>query len=68
VPEYLGHLPGAVLELVVQVDRRVDQRQVAEGLREVAELLAGAVLGPIPRDQVQASFMNPIPAVRIPVG
>jgi hypothetical protein len=41
VPEHLGHLPGAVLELVVQVDRRVDQRQVAEGLREVAELLAG---------------------------
>src|SRR5215467_15995742 len=30
-----------VVELVVEVDRRVDQRQVAERLREVAELLGG---------------------------
>jgi hypothetical protein len=29
------------VELVVEVDRRVDERQVAERLREVAELLAG---------------------------
>jgi hypothetical protein len=29
-----------VVELAVQVDRHADQRQMAEGLREVAELLA----------------------------
>src|SRR5215831_7798981 len=33
--------PPSVVELVVEVDRRVDQRQVAERLREVAELLGG---------------------------
>src|ERR1700750_3145802 len=33
---------GASIELAVEVDRGADQRQVAEGLREVAELLAGA--------------------------
>src|SRR5215471_17406772 len=32
--------PRSVVELVVEVDRCVDQRQVAERLREVAELLA----------------------------
>jgi hypothetical protein len=31
-----------VVELIVQVDRGADQGQVAERLREVAELLAGA--------------------------
>jgi hypothetical protein len=31
-----------VVELVVEVDRGVDQGQVTERLREVAELLAGA--------------------------
>src|SRR6201987_3965478 len=30
-----------VVELLVQVDRRADQRQVAERLREVPELVAG---------------------------
>src|ERR1700760_1408831 len=34
---------GASIELTVEVDRGADQRQVAEGLREVAELLAGSV-------------------------
>src|SRR5215218_8418845 len=32
---------GAVVELGVQVERRVDVRQVAERLREVAQSLAG---------------------------
>ena len=30
-----------MVELAVEVDRRADQRQVAEGLREVPQLLAG---------------------------
>src|SRR6266705_1349078 len=34
-------VPGAVVELVVQVDGGVDQRQVAERLGEVAKLFAG---------------------------
>src|SRR5262249_20654872 len=41
-PEYPSDLPGAVVELVVEVDRGGDQRQVAERLREVAELLSSA--------------------------
>jgi hypothetical protein len=32
---------GAVVELIVEVDGGVDQRQVGERLRKVAELLAG---------------------------
>src|SRR5215216_2889644 len=36
-----GVLAGAVVELVVQVDGGVDQRQVGERLGEVAQLLPG---------------------------
>src|SRR5262249_19544705 len=36
-----GHRPRTVVQLVVEVDRCIDQRQVAERLREVAKLLAG---------------------------
>src|SRR5262245_61930403 len=41
-PEYPSDLSGAVVELVVEVDRGGDQGQVAERLREVAQLLPGA--------------------------
>src|SRR3954465_14681013 len=33
--------PGSVVELAVQVDRGTDESEMAEGLREVAELVAG---------------------------
>ena len=39
---WLVHLAGAVVEPVVEVDRRADEGQVAKSLREIAELLAGA--------------------------
>src|SRR5215467_6110672 len=42
IPEYPADLSGAVVELVVEVDRGGDQRQVAERLWEVAQLLPGA--------------------------
>src|SRR5689334_16247177 len=42
-PEHPANLPGAVIELVVEVDRSADQGQMAERLREIAELTAGAV-------------------------
>src|SRR5947209_4491088 len=32
---------GTVVELVVEIDRRVDQAEVAEGLGEVSQLLSG---------------------------
>src|SRR5215471_2064065 len=41
IPEYPADLSGAVVELVVEVDRGADQGQVAERLREVAKLLPG---------------------------
>src|SRR5215470_17941305 len=41
-PEYPADLSGAMVELVVEVDRGGDQGQVAERLREVAQLLPGA--------------------------
>src|SRR6266550_8854872 len=40
--EHRPDVAGPVVELVVEVDRGVDQGQVAERLREVAELLTGA--------------------------
>jgi len=39
--KHLVDLSCPAIELVVQVDRGADQRQMAEGLREVADLLAG---------------------------
>src|SRR5438093_7696255 len=39
--EHRPDVAGPVVELVVEVDRGVDQGQVAERLREVAELLPG---------------------------
>src|SRR4029077_6793850 len=41
-PEYPADLSGAMVELVVEVDRGTDQGQMAERLREVTELLTGA--------------------------
>src|SRR4029453_7120223 len=35
------HLSGAVVELIIEIDRVVDQREVRERLREVSELLTG---------------------------
>src|SRR6185437_4764823 len=35
------HSSGSMVELVIQVQRGIDQRQMGEGLREVPLLLAG---------------------------
>jgi hypothetical protein len=49
---------GAMVELVVQVDRGADEGQVAEGLGEVAELLAGiSALQAMDRELVSDSLV-----------